>query len=253
MVMSGAVGSAVGVAGAVGGLLGDVLGLAKNNKAKLKVVDGKPAGGKTSLEVMFNPTTYSLHLEQLVIETHTAATPGAKQEYRGTNPMVFSCQLFFDEFAKPKGDVTPAISTLLNWMRPTEDTVKDKKPVPPTITFEWGGNKQLTGFKGFLTKCSVVYSLFAKDGTPIQAKVDIEIKGSAPDAPFTNPTSHAAGTNRAHTMIDGDTLQSIAAQELGTPSYWRAIADLNGIDDPLRLQPGTILLIPRRSDAAKSA
>jgi nucleoid-associated protein YgaU len=53
-------------------------------------------------------------------------------------------------------------------------------------------------------------------------------------------------------MIDGDTLPSVAFRELGKPAYWRAIAELNGIDDPLRLSPGTVLLIPTLADAAKN-
>jgi nucleoid-associated protein YgaU len=52
-------------------------------------------------------------------------------------------------------------------------------------------------------------------------------------------------------MVEGDTLQSIAYRELGRPAYWRAIAELNGIDDPLRMTAGTTLLIPSRADAAK--
>ena len=54
-------------------------------------------------------------------------------------------------------------------------------------------------------------------------------------------------------MIDGDTLQSVAYRELGKPQYWRAIAELNAIDDPMRLSPGSVLLIPSVADATKSA
>ena len=244
---------AVGAAGAIAGTLGDALGLTKNKKATLEVVKGDwgdPVGGKTSLEVMFNPTSYQINLAATINETQNSAKSGGNQEFGGTNPMTFSCQLFFDEFHKPKGDVTPKISTLLDWMRPTEQSVKDCAPKAPHVKFKWGGNKQLEGFQGFLTKCNVTYSLFTKDGTPIRAKVDIEIRGATPEKPFGNPTSHAAGSHRAHTMIDGDTLQSIAFRELGRPAYWRALAELNGIDDPLRLSAGTVVLIPSKADAA---
>ena len=54
-------------------------------------------------------------------------------------------------------------------------------------------------------------------------------------------------------MIDGDTLQSVAYRELGKPTYWRAIAELNDIDDPMRLAPGTTLLIPSVADATKAS
>ena len=55
-------------------------------------------------------------------------------------------------------------------------------------------------------------------------------------------------------MIEGDTLQSVAYRELGKPTYWRAIAELNDIDDPMRAgRPGTVLLIPSVADATRGA
>jgi nucleoid-associated protein YgaU len=42
----------------------------------------------------------------------------------------------------------------------------------------------------------------------------------------------------------GDSLASIAQAHLGDPTRWRAIAEVNGIDDPLRLMPGTTLTVP---------
>ena len=45
-------------------------------------------------------------------------------------------------------------------------------------------------------------------------------------------------------MVAGDSLASIAYREYGAPAYWRALAEANGIDDPLRLRPGTRLLVP---------
>jgi hypothetical protein len=80
--------------------------------------------------------------------------------------------------------------------------------------------------------------------------VDVTIEGQQEQIGGQNPTSHAVNSRRVHTMIDGDTLQSVAYRELGKPAYWRAIADLNGIDDPLRLPAGTVLLIPSLADAA---
>jgi len=244
---------AVSAAGAVGGVVGDMLGLTKNKKAVLKVVEGDPVGDQKQLEVMFNPASYSITVEQVVVETPTGSKPNARQEYRGTNAMSVAFDLFFDEYSKPKGDVTKPISTLFDWMRPTKKTQKNKKPEPPKIAFQWGGNKQLEGFRGFLTSCTVNYTVFRMDGTPVRADVKVTLKGSAPDAPFGNPTSRASGSQRVHTVIDGDTLQSVAFAELGKPTYWRAIAELNDIDDPLRLTPGMALLIPTVADAAKGA
>ena len=80
----------------------------------------------------------------------------------------------------------------------------------------------------------------------------VTIKGEQEVPAGPNPTSHGIDTRRVH-LIEGDTLQSVAYAELGRATYWRAIADLNGIDDPLRLRPGTAILIPTAADAARNA
>jgi hypothetical protein len=246
MVMD-AVGSA---ASAVGG----ALGLIKPDKAEIKVVGKNVPAGDQSVKCMFNPTEYRLTTAVAITANPTPAVVGGTPQFGGTGPITLTAQLFFDDFASLQGDVTPRINTLLGWTRPTASSLKDQKPCPPMVAFRWGPNPQLTDFQGYLTNVTVNYTLFRRDGTPVQAKVDITIQfAKDPDKEVgTNPTSHAANSRRVHTMIDGDTLQSVAYRELGKAGYWRAIAELNGIDDPLRISAGTTLLIPSRADAARS-
>ena len=235
--------------------IGQALGLVKPDKAKLVCVGKNLPPEPTQIECMFNPTEYRLTQTLNVTRNQAAARPGGTAQFSGTNAMTLATQLFFDDFAGATGDVTPRISTLLSWTHPTKDSMTKKPPAPcpPLVSFVWGGNKQLQDFSGYLKSVVVNYTVFRKDGTPVQAKVDITIEGQPEEIGPQNPTSHAIDSRRTHTMIDGDTLQSIAYQELGKPAYWRAIAELNGIDDPLRLTAGTVLLVPTVADAARRA
>ena len=52
-------------------------------------------------------------------------------------------------------------------------------------------------------------------------------------------------------MVEGDSLASVAFHEYGNPTMWRALAEANGIDDPLRVRPGTRLLVPRPDEAVQ--
>ena len=52
-------------------------------------------------------------------------------------------------------------------------------------------------------------------------------------------------------MAGADTLQSVAFSEYGDAALWRGLADLNDIDDPFRLRPGTTLMIPPATLAAE--
>jgi len=245
MVMS-AVGSAASA-------VGEALGFVKGDKAKVVVVGSNKPEGDVEVECMFNPTEYRLSQTLNVTRNRTPSTAGGTPEYGGTNAMTLTTQLFFDDFASAKGDVTPKITTLLAWTKPTKSSLDAGKPCPPLVAFKWGGNPQLNDFSGFLKQVQVNYTIFRKDGTPVQAKVDITIEGQGEQFGGQNPTSHAANSRRTHEVIEGETLQSVAYDELGRPAYWRAIAELNGIDDPFRLPAGTNLLIPSVADAARSS
>lgn len=63
-----------------------------------------------------------------------------------------------------------------------------------------------------------------------------------------------AMTVQSHVVRAGDTLQSIAAMYLGSPSYWYLIADANGLQGHEALAEGTVLNIPGRiANSANSA
>ncbi len=55
----------------------------------------------------------------------------------------------------------------------------------------------------------------------------------------------SADHSKRRVVQKGDTLSRIAAKEYLDPGMWRAIADANPeVENPFRLSPGTVLLIP---------
>src|SRR5512143_2623751 len=125
---------AAGAAGAVAGLL--LHGKAKLVRAdKSGGGDGGGLGGallnaaasavglgggddEKELTFMFNPTEYRISQSVSITRNHNLEKPGGVVEYLGTSAMTVSMQLFFDDFASMKGDVTPKISKLLKWQMP---------------------------------------------------------------------------------------------------------------------------------------
>jgi len=254
------------------GAVGAVADLLLHSKAKLTRTDmpGESGGGglggalsaaasalpipglgaedkENEISCMFNPTEYSLSQGVEITRKNKKWTAGGSLEYLYTKPMTLTMELFFDDFASAAGDVTPKINKLLSWQRPAGT----RKP-PPFVKFEWK-NPELDSFEGILTSVDVKYSVFRKDGTPIQARANITIEGTRKSAPGKNPTSHSVDMRHVHTVIEGETLHAVAQAEFGRPGYWRALAEANGIDDPLRVRPGRTLLIPSAADAARSA
>jgi hypothetical protein len=122
---------------------------------------------------------------------------------------------------------------------------------PPMITFVWGST---VSFKAVADSLSVNYTLFDIDGTPLRAQAKISLiqaeqamdksSGKGASKP-TNPTTRSSPGIGSHTVIDGDSLPSIAYLHYRDPTRWRAIAEENGIDDPLHLKRGSVLSIPR--------
>jgi len=60
-----------------------------------------------------------------------------------------------------------------------------------------------------------------------------------------NPTSGTPKPHRVHRVLPGETLDRISARYYGDSTKWRMLASANAIADPLALQPGAMLTIPR--------
>ena len=95
-----------------------------------------------------------------------------------------------------------------------------------------------------LSRLTLKYKKFGVDGLPLRVEANISITENPSPVPFTNPTSGGISGRRVHVVSAGDTLHSVSYAEYGSPGLWRVLAEANGIDDPLRVAPGTTLLIP---------
>jgi nucleoid-associated protein YgaU len=116
----------------------------------------------------------------------------------------------------------------------------------PILTLQWGDPARGFLMQGYLNTVSINYLRFDSLGNPTRAMVTASFQ----EAPnfllnmLTNPTSGGVPGRRAHVMRQGETLQSLATATYGRPQHWRAIAEANGIDDPLRVRPGRYVRLP---------
>jgi nucleoid-associated protein YgaU len=116
---------------------------------------------------------------------------------------------------------------------------------PKFVTFSWGST-QLP--KAAPLSISIQYAMFHPNGDPMRAFVDLELAqadDSSPPGQAQNPTTRGTAGLRSRIVQDGDSLHSIAYQSYGDATRWRVIAEANGVDDPLRIERGTALSIPR--------
>jgi nucleoid-associated protein YgaU len=169
----------------------------------------------------------------------TTAVGHAPLQYRGSSAGTLSMTVLFDQSLIPAGDVSGSVDQLQNWTCPTVMGPLNKCH-PPKVTFTWGEFR----FVGHVSSVAIDYQLFGVGGRPLRAEAVIVMSENPDTIALTNPTSGGIAGRRIHVVSEGDSLQSIAYAEYGKPSQWRVLAEANGIDDPLRVAPGTALLIP---------
>jgi nucleoid-associated protein YgaU len=89
------------------------------------------------------------------------------------------------------------------------------------------------------------FTLFANDGTPLRATLDVTFKQIKDEGqyPRQNPSSGGNPGDHVRTVREGETLAQIAYEEYGDSTVWRHLADTNRVDDPRRLHPGQVLMI----------
>lgn len=137
-----------------------------------------------------------------------------------------------------------ACAQLLDWSIPSIPTSGAQNPVMPQLLFTWG---TLT-YSVNLTTVEVSYERFTSTGTPVRAKVRLQCQTIPAPAGPTNPTSGGIPGRRSHTVVAGENLQHIATANYGRPGAWRALAAANGIEDPLGVQPGTVIYLPAQAE-----
>lgn len=216
-------------------------------KAKLKLFDATTKGGplgqdRGEIPFQFNPKEVTIQKsakwERKPAKKAKSAGP---VEFNGAEPCKLTVEMFFDASGNQDGSVVAAVEKLFSCCVPTEDSRGKDKPKPPLVMLQWG---KIASFPAFVTSVNVKYTLFSSDGVPIRAVCSVAME-EMPNEPWRqNPTSGGQSVRRSHRMIDGDTLASLAYAEYGDPGMWRTIAKYNGIDDPIRLPSGSVVVFP---------
>jgi nucleoid-associated protein YgaU len=110
------------------------------------------------------------------------------------------------------------------------------------LQFFWGkGTNRVVTVKDV----NITYTKFGSDGVPLAATVTkITLQCYGPNRPGTNPTSGGLPGRSSHVLVSGESLVGLANSTYGSPRAWRALAEANGLDDPLRLAPGHPIYLP---------
>ena len=208
--------------------------------------------GSAPFDVLFNPTEYSISKSNEWKYEKVTGTTFTPPSFGGGNPRELTLSLLLDASLLGKTQHVRGITDDLFKMMevPGGSQGGSSTAAPPFITFTWGSE---TTFKSVCTSLTVAYKLFRPNGDPIRADVKMTLKqaetagtASANGANRAgNPTTRANAGHGVHTVKDGDSLPSIAYDTYGDATVWRAIADVNGIENPMHLRRGSALSLPK--------
>lgn len=204
------------------------MALEKATIQRYNLESGTPEGNP--IEVLFNPTEYRLEKSNQFAEVPIPGLEAPPVQFVRGSIRTLSMQLFFDTYEQGEDvrDYTGQIVELLD--------VDPELHAPPVCIFSWGD----LNFVGVLERANQSFQLFLSDGTPVRATVDVTFKEY-----FRTPGDRqSADFTKRYVVRRGDTLSGIAGQKYGDPALWRPIAEENGIDDPLSIEPGQVLTIP---------
>jgi hypothetical protein len=135
------------------------------------------------------------------------------------------------------GDDVRKLTRMITALLDDDPTTK----APPILLFSWGG----LNFQCVLESVGQRFTMFMDAGTPVRATLTVSFKEYR-RAEIEIRRGLFVGPPTVRTIVTGETLSGIAGKLLGDPGAWRAIADANNIDNPRKLIPGQLLVIPPR-------
>jgi hypothetical protein len=136
---------------------------------------------------------------------------------------------------------------MLRWTYPVVKGPTGTDMAIPELKFTWGSFDLGPPYRPLwivLTKVDVEYTRFTAKALPTRATITLNCKVKVNKVAGQNPTSGGEPERGGHRVTGGENIQGIARERYGDPRRWRQIAELNGVDDPLRVRPGDVLYLP---------
>lgn len=173
----------------------------------------------------------------------------------------------FNNLVLHGANVKRDVDMLLAWSTKPQSATQGN-PALPLLRFSFG--PVLKGEGLVLTSVTASYTRFTAEGAPNRAMVatlkleepkpprqgggatsgsgGAPSRSAGPRRGARNPTSGGIPGRAVHVLQQPESLVSLAQDTYGDAGAWRDIADANGIDDPLRVRPGTRVFLPSRTE-----
>lgn len=207
---------------------------------------GKPLTKLKPFELMLNPENYTV--QSNVHYTDDAAdgnTSGAGSKFKYVAAKEITLGTFILDVT---GAVPFTLSALYGSMKEVIDHLENvvynfdgEIHRTPIVLVEWG----ILSYKAELKSMSVKYTLFAENGDPLRAEVTLSMQEylTEEEKAAREKKSSPDLTHFVEVKV-GDTLPLMCNRIYKDCSYYREVAEINGLHDFCHLTPGTFLYFP---------
>lgn len=206
------------------------------DSARIQVLDANlEVDEDREISCEFNPNEVTVDKSATYAEQEIPGLDAPIQQFVSGNAETLSIELFFDtyEAGEDVREQTDEINRLL--------MIDGDRHAPPVVKFAWGR----ISFTSLVESANTTYTMFASDGTPVRARIDVRFREyTPPEEQLQGEPRHSADRESVHRVTQDETLPTIANETYGSPTEWREIAAANDIVNPRRLEPGTELKIP---------
>lgn len=220
-----------------------ISGLTKAQLIELKQDLSDEKGGGHKVVVQFNPETLKVSFANQIDTPKGGdqASGTAGRQFVGSGTTKLSLQLWFDASAsegQPVDDVRRLTQDVIFFMTPQKSDSDPKRLSPPGVRFLWGSFI----FDGLVDSLEESLEFFSPAGKPLRASVSLAMSQQKilhVDLGANTAGPPTKGTKPLTPARQGDTLADMAAK--AGKGDWQAIAQANGIEDPLRMKPGQLV------------
>lgn len=191
---------------------------------------------KEEIQVLFNPSEYSLNTENEYTWHTSAGLSMPVGQFISGKTASLSMDLFFDTYEKGTDvrEYTKKITKLL-------DIDKDLH-TPPMCRFVWGS----LDFRGIIQKVAQQFTMFLDSGKPVRATLKVTFQETKTvKEQYQHIPRQSADRTKQKMVNQGEQLWMVASEEYEDPELWRSIARANQIDNPRKLETGRRLIVPR--------
>ena len=223
-------------------------------------------------EAMFNPESFSQNYKNINSHLQGLITSGRANKYILSSPTTLKLTLILDDtgitsygatkaaaaglsalgtslssgvgaldnaVADAGKDLNARLTELLNLIQKYNGDLHQSNYLKVT----WGS--RINGFECFLESVDITYTLFARNGDPLRAEVQLSlIEDKSAKKRKAEESTSSPDLSRFLTVKSSDALPQLAKNIYGDSTYYIQLAQANGYDNFRRLREGSTIQIP---------